>query len=712
MRLQLLICTIILFALPAFGAVNQQKGVRRGVYAWERAYEDWIDVEDVDDELTEQQYELLQDLFENKIDLNRCTQEDLEQLPFLSAQQIEDLMEYLYKYGPMKSIGELKMVESIDAITRRLLIQFVEVEQRSEFDFRADSLTKKKVRSLGYQLAHARQTLIVSGKIPTYYRKGDRTSAAKGGYLGPRWKHSWRYTMEVGHQLKLALAGSQDAGEPFFRDGNGQGYDYYTGCLLYKSPRRPAFGVRRGFGVTQVVVGRYRLRTGMGLTLNRDMSYGKISMLSNLGRGYATLTGHSSRSAANYLQGAAATFRLFEHNRTSLHLTAFGSWRRIDASMDTLSTGEVEIVTRQTTGYHRTQREMDRKNDASQWAAGGNINFRWQGWHAGVTGALTGFDKRLQKNTKQEYRRWYPSGKNFWNLSIDYGYTSGKLNVSGETATGDCGAIATVNDVSLAVSNSLTLMALQRFYSYRFYSLLGNSFASGGSAQDESGVYVGASWQPLRGMIVEGYSDLAYFAWPKYHVSDASHYMDNMLSASFSRRAWSFQARYRLKRREVNASSSSSSTTSKPSLVWQTEQRARLSMTFQPSAWYVRAQLDGSLCSKDATNSRGWMLTTQGGWSCRYVSLSASVSYFDTDDYLSRLYAYERGLLYSMSVPMSYGQGLRWSVYARSDISSHLMITAKVGSVKYYDRNTISSGMQQIDGSSQTDIELQLRLRL
>lgn len=266
MRLQLLICTIILFALPAFGAVNQQKGVRRGVYAWERAYEDWIDVEDVDDELTEQQYELLQDLFENKIDLNRCTQEDLEQLPFLSAQQIEDLMEYLYKYGPMKSIGELKMVESIDAITRRLLIQFVEVEQRSEFDFRADSLTKKKVRSLGYQLAHARQTLIVSGKIPTYYRKGDRTSAAKGGYLGPRWKHSWRYTMEVGHQLKLALAGSQDAGEPFFRDGNGQGYDYYTGYLLYKSPRCPAFGFRRA--------ARLRCHAGSGGTLPTAHGHG------------------------------------------------------------------------------------------------------------------------------------------------------------------------------------------------------------------------------------------------------------------------------------------------------------------------------------------------------------------------------------------------------------------------------------------------------
>ena len=36
----------------------------------------------------------------------------------------------------------------------------------------------------------------------------------------------------------------------------------------------------------------------------------------------------------------------------------------------------------------------------------------------------------------------------------------------------------------------------------------------------------------------------------------------------------------------------------------------------------------------------------------------------------------------------------------------------KVATTDYFDRDHISSGLQQIDASSQTDIEMQLRIRL
>ena len=37
------------------------------------------------------------------------------------------------------------------------------------------------------------------------------------------------------------------------------------------------------------------------------------------------------------------------------------------------------------------------------------------------------------------------------------------------------------------------------------------------------------------------------------------------------------------------------------------------------------------------------------------------------------------------------------------------MIACKLGSTKYFDRNKISSSYQEIDGSSMTDIEVQIR---
>lgn len=39
------------------------------------------------------------------------------------------------------------------------------------------------------------------------------------------------------------------------------------------------------------------------------------------------------------------------------------------------------------------------------------------------------------------------------------------------------------------------------------------------------------------------------------------------------------------------------------------------------------------------------------------------------------------------------------------------MLSAKVGTTDYFDRDHISSGLQRIDHDSMTDMELQLRLK-
>ena len=94
------------------------------------------------------------------------------------------------------------------------------------------------------------------------------------------------------------------------------------------------------------------------------------------------------------------------------------------------------------------------------------------------------------------------------------------------------------------------------------------------------------------------------------------------------------------------------------------------------------------------------------------TQLSAALSYFNTDDYESRLYGYEYGLLYSFANPAFYGHGIRYALTARATLSRRVMIALKAATTDYFDRDHISSGLQQIDASSQTDIEMQLRIRL
>ena len=51
-------------------------------------------------------YDLLCELQSQPLDINHATREDLEQLPFLTAQQVEDILYYIYRYGPMRSVSE------------------------------------------------------------------------------------------------------------------------------------------------------------------------------------------------------------------------------------------------------------------------------------------------------------------------------------------------------------------------------------------------------------------------------------------------------------------------------------------------------------------------------------------------------------------------------------------------------------------------------
>ena len=85
------------------------------------------------------------------------------------------------------------------------------------------------------------------------------------------------------------------------------------------------------------------------------------------------------------------------------------------------------------------------------------------------------------------------------------------------------------------------------------------------------------------------------------------------------------------------------------------------------------------------------------------------MGYFHTDDYNSRVYTYERGVLYTFSFPMFAGEGIHYAFNVRWDASGSLMLMAKLATTNYFDRSRIGSSYQQINQSSRTDLEMQVR---
>ena len=671
--------TLLLALSLPLSAQDKQRDTIVGRRPWQTFFDQLCDYDDIEDNNIEDMYERLCELEAAPINLNNATADDIRQLSFLSNEQMEDLTEYIDRYRPLHSIGELSMVASLDPMRIQLMQHFVYIGNEN---------TSKGFPKFSNIAKYGKHELVATAGIPFYNRKGDRN-----GYLGYKYKHWARYSFRYGKYVQIGLTGTQDAGEPFFSGGNSLGYDHYA-----------VYAVVRQLGALKTLaLGQYKLRFGLGLAMNTGFSLGKTATLT-MSPSANAISANASRSDAYYLQGAAATVAA---NR-NIDVTGFVSYRKIDATLNDDGT----IKTLLKTGYHRTPSEMQRKHNASQTTAGANIRWHSGGWHIGMSGIFATFSRSLNPDMSQLFRMYTPKGKDFYNASIDYGFISHRISINGETAMNGEGALATINTVSLKASSSLRLTAIQRYYSYRYHSLFSSSFSDGGKIQNESGIYLGAAWTPLPRLSILAYSDYAYFPWARYRVTASSHSLDNLIQATYSLSPYTtVSGRYRIRFRQEDYNNDD---TDSKLLINKTEHRARATLAYNGSHWAAKTQADAAYTVfpaglDDKPNSFGWMLTQTVAYNATKMSIAANLGYFHTHDYNSRLYAYERGTLYSFSFPMFYGEGMRGALFLRGNISKNLTAICKVGTTKYFDRSKISSSYQQIDSSWQTDMDLQIK---
>ena len=659
-----LLLSLLLFVTPPVSAQSD----------WQEALHDWLTAEDIEESYGEELMEQLEEQALSPINLNQTNREELEALPFLTAQQVEGVMEYIERYRPIRSLSELQMVKALDPQTRRLLSFFVVAGEEQKPSVWPPA---------GELLKNGKHHFMATGKIPFYQRAGDRN-----GYLGYRYRHDVRYQYTYNNRIKAGITAAQDAGEPFFSNKNTMGYDQYNYYLQL-----------RDFGrLEELNVGHYRVQMGMGLVMNTRFQLGKLATLQTMGRSQHTLTAHSSRSAGDHLHGLAATLRLSKQWR----VTAFISHQAIDATLNDDGSARTLLFS----GYHRTATELEKKHNTLETDAGASIGWQRGTLHLHANAVYTHYDRALAPQQTTLYRTYHAQGSDFFNASLDYGWNNPRWTFSGETAINQRGAIALLHTASSRLTDQFTLMLLHRYYDKRYTAQHANSFREGNSIQNEHGIYVGATWQPSRSWQVQGYLDYAHFSWPRYQVSAASDAFDALLSTRYTRKQWTWNVRYRLHIKQHDNDT-------KQLIINQYNHRLRLTADWQASPLLtLRTQGDGVVVNEAGSNSRGIMVSQQARWQNRWLKLTGSMAWFRSDNYDSRLYQYEPSLQTDFSFPAYYGHGIRYALMAQVALGQRLQLAAKMGVTNYFDRTTIGSELQQVDHSSMADLQVQLYVSL
>lgn len=638
-----------------------------------------LSAENEEDYSWEDELEELSRRLQEPVNVNTATKRQLEQFPFLTDIQIENLLAYVYIHGQMQTIYELQLVEEMDKRTIDLLLPFVCVQAVEEG---RGYPALKSILKFGKHEALARLD------IPFYTRKGYEKN-----YQGPSLYHSLRYSFRYSDYLQMGVTAEKDAGEPMFALHNRKGYDYYSLYFLIKNLGR----------LKALALGNYRLSFGQGLVLSTDFRLGKTFSMSTAEYRVGGIRKHGSTDEYNYFRGAAATVGIF----SSLEFSAFYSHRFMDGAVK-----DGDIISIYKTGLHRTEKEADKADALALQLMGGNVTYEKDALKVGVTGIYYFFDRPYEPKL-DKYAKYNLHGNGFYNAGLDYKYRLGRLTWVGEAATGKQG-YALLNQLKYNISSDYRLLLVHRYYSHDYWALFGRSFGESSTPQNENGWYLAAEATPFAHWRFFVSMDMFSFPWWKYRISKPSKGVDVMFQSTYTpRKNLSMYLDYRYKRKDRDVTGTSGAVIQP---VYHHKLRYRLtymtgSFTFRTTVDYNHfRQQDGE--GYRFGRSQGYQCTQSCSYAFSFpLSVSLQGTWFHTDDYDSRIYASERGLLYTFYTPSFYGRGFRCSAHLRYDLNKTFMFLAKFGQTVYQDRETISSGNDEIPGNSKADLQMQLRIK-
>ncbi|PKP36346.1 MAG: hypothetical protein CVT98_08170, partial [Bacteroidetes bacterium HGW-Bacteroidetes-15] len=379
---------------------------------------------------------------------------------------------------------------------------------------------------------------------------------------------------------------------------------------------------------------------------------------------------------------------------------------------DSLIDGMALFTSRPISGLHRTPNEIKNKKTLGEFVTGGNISLSWKNLRAGVTGSLVNLEG-IYDVPDQPYRYFEPPLENRTNFGIDINYGLGNHMLFGEAATTLGHGSGILSGGLFRIHPLLTLSILGRHYQKDFSTYCTGALSEGSSPANESGILTGIRFLPYRHWQVAGYVDVFQSSWLRFGINAPSRGRDYLLETTYSPQSrLSLMVRYRLKQKNKNQTVPDSPT---QWVVPYTQQALRFHLAYNPTrtinlksriefAWFEEENLPmemGIMVYQDISY-RPTSLP---------LSLTARFAIFETDSWNTRIYAYENDVLYYFSIPAYYSRGTRAYFLAQYSIGKKIDLWFRVAQTFFADQNQLGSGLDQIDGSTRSDVRIQVRLK-
>ena len=626
-------------------------------------------------------YENINDAAQNPRNLNTVSAAELRNLFVISEVDINKIIAHRTRYGEFADIRELQAVQGIEVSTLKLLSRLTyvsdgEIKPLAQIQSNTEVLVK-----LRRELETRRGFRPLNGDDPVY--------AGSPNYLLLRINH--KNDQKLSYNLTL----ERDAGESF--SNSSIGFDFISGYLHKKNVTQH---------LKSVTLGDYSIRMGEGLLLNNGFSFGKSIATVNIKAGGYQVKPYTSTVENLAFRGIATQWQF-----KNLEIMNFVSYRNLDANQTTDDFEQPIVTSLQTSGLHRTEGEIFDRDAIDNLSAGLSLNYNIKNTTIGFNALTHQLSVPLQR-TDSESNRFRFSGENNYGASLNYNTSFRGVYLFGELGVSNGGAIAQSHGALTSLNSKLDLAIHFRNFDREFQTLYSNTFSETRQSENENGQYIGLEYRPSKPWKINAYADFYKHPWLRFLVDAPSNGTEYLLRAVYNkRRERTIFWQYRYERKQENSSLDTRIDRLADTRIHRA--RVQLNEIINPTL-ELRTRVEGSWFTKESELETGLVAYQDFIYdaSDSPLSLAGRFMYFDISDFDARIWTYESDLRYEFSIPFFSGTGLRYYLRANYRTQSGLIIEARLSQTNFLDgRETISSSNNEILGSTQTQLKMQLRYR-
>lgn len=584
----------------------------------EENMEDWLQ-EGASEEQVAGISDMIQEYVFDKVNINDTVA--MADVPFISPFQQTALRNYITLHGQLLSLKELSFVPGFDSITIGLLGMIATAEPYNKGD-------------AGWRLWQGRHSVLTGIGGTVEQAAGYRD----GSYSGDNLHALFCYTYNYRNHINVRFVADKDPAEEW---GKANYYGYH---IMITDVAR----------LERLVVGRYNLQFGQGLTL-----WSGLRPFNFMGQTTVRFGSGVRQASAfyeeDYQEGIAATVNV----GLGLHLSAFAS---------------------------RVQGES---------LFGGHATYRHGNLIVGFTGVYSVLDDSLALRD-YVYNQTRFRGRQIGNFGTDFVWQWRKLLLYGESAISSEGRPVAIVGAAISASSGLRFGFSYRYYDTLYHSLHAQGYAIG-STQGEHGVALDMQTHLPLGIAVVVSADLHQFPSLRYgsYTPSSGAWMRVRLNRRFGQHV-EISLRYAYRQKERNIPNSDS-------ILYFSEQTLRQQVhgevRVNVSRWqFVSRSVYALFESQNGEPQNGWLVAQSARYSRKNMQGTVSLAWFDVAGYYARIYLGESNLQYTWSMPMLIGRGMRASVVLRYLLNEHWSLAAKYAVSYYPDQECIGSGVAQTEG--------------